>query len=250
MNLLKSAFLGGLSFLGLGNDRAVILMYHSVSPKLDYFMNVEPAAFERQMAYLKRKEYPVIPLTELIRRIKTHEPLGGSVVITFDDGYRDNYTVAFPILKKYRFPATIFVTTDLIGKSDKRNLSRLSIEEMREMEASGLIDIESHTKSHPRLSKLEADAAREEILGAKLYLESQLGKACAHFAYPYGNFNDDTRRIVSELFVSAFGVRHGTVGKSSDLFALPRASVDQSTSFTQFKGKLTRAVDFYEYLKR
>lgn len=245
MSVLKSAFLGGFSWLGLPKEQAVILMYHSVSPGADYFMNVEPRDFERHMEYIKKSGRPVIALGELVRRLKTEEVLDGAIVITFDDGYRDNYTIAFPLLQRYGFPATIFVTTDLIGKSDKRDLERLTIAEMKEMEASGLIAIEPHTRSHPRLSKLDPERAREEIVGAKQYLESQLQKSCQHFAYPYGDFNDETEKIVGEVFESACSVSEGTVRKGMDPRTLRRVSIDRSTTFPQFRGKLTRAIDLW-----
>lgn len=188
MNILKDALLGGLSFLGLPKDRAVILMYHSVSTGIDDFMNVEPKNFERQMKYLADSKRSVISLSELVRRFKNKEPLGGSLVLTFDDGYRDNYEVAFPTLKRHKFPATIFVTTGLIGKSDKRALPRLSVEQLKEMESSGLIDIEPHTVSHPKLATLNAADAKKEIDDAKKTIEDMLGKKAVHFAYPYGSY--------------------------------------------------------------
>ena len=250
MNILKDAFLGGLSFLGLPESRAVILMYHSVSPGVNYFMNVEPRDFERQMNYLARSKRPVISLSELVRRLKAGEKLGGAVAITFDDGYRDNYDIAFSILKRHRFPATIFVTTELIGKSDKRALARLTVEQMREMESSGLIDIEPHTVSHPKLAKLNATDARKEIADAKAHIEALLAKKALHFAYPYGSYSEETERIVHECgFESATSTNEGTVESSSDPFHLPRASVDTSTTFAQFRGKLSRAVDAYQAIK-
>ncbi len=250
MNLLKEAFFRLATKPALPPDRASILMYHSVSAGADYFMNVEPKDFERQMAYLAEKKTPVIAFGELVRRLHSNQPLGGAVVLTFDDGYRDNYTVAFPILKKYGFPATIFVTTDMIGKVDKRNLARLSIEEIKEMEASGLIDIEPHTKTHPKLATLFATVAEQEIQGSKHAIEEVLGKSALIFAYPYGNFNDETERLVRDAgFVAAVSVGEGTVHAKSDSYRLPRNSIDRSTTFAQFKGKISTTIDLYVRLK-
>src|SRR3989344_9554004 len=193
VNLLKEAFFRFSSTRPLPQDRAAILMYHSVSPGVDYFMNVEPDDFERHMAYLAEQKITVIALSELVARLKARKPLGGAVVLPFDDGYRDNYTIAFPLLKKYRFPATIFVTTDMIGKTDKRGLERLSAAEMKELHASGLINIEPHTKTHPKLAKLSDQDARAEIEGSKKAIEQLLGTDTKLFAYPYGNASDATR---------------------------------------------------------
>ncbi|MDZ4226141.1 MAG: polysaccharide deacetylase family protein [Patescibacteria group bacterium] len=247
--MFKDIVLGSLSFLALPNDRAVILMYHSVSDTPNYFSAVSPKMFERQMAYLARTEKSVITLTELVRRLKGGEPLGGSVAITFDDGYRDNYTNALPILQKYAFPATVFVDTDLVGRADKRGLMRLTVAEMQELECAG-VEIQPHSKAHPRLGDLEVNRARDEVLGSKQQLESWLGKRANIFAYPYGSYNNNTEQIVREGgFDAAVTVREGTVQKNTDLYHLPRNSVDHSITFAQFKGKLTRAVDVYERIK-
>ena len=234
----------------LPKNRSSILMYHSVSDMSEYFSSVAVADFTRQMEYLAEKKFSVISLAELARRLKTMEPLGGSIVLTFDDGYKDNYTNAFPILEKFGFPATIFVTTGLVGKADKRGLPHLSVDELKEMEQSGLVSIEPHTKSHPKLAALALEIAREEIEGSKKDIEDLLSKSCGYFAYPYGNFNDGTARLLKEAgFRAAVTVEEGTVGPGDDALRLKRNSIDRSTTFAQFKGKLSRAVDVYEFLK-
>lgn len=250
MGFAKDAFLSGFSFLGLPHDRAVILMYHSIADRPDHFNSVAPQVFARQMAHLARCKYLVISLSELVRRLRERVPLGGSVVITFDDGYRNNLTNAFSVLKRYNFPATIFVVTDLVGGTDRNGLERLSLEELRTLEASGLVDIEPHTKSHMRLSKLDEEAAREEIAGSKRSLEELLKKKAALFAYPHGDFCEATPRLVEESgFAGAVTVVEGTVGPDSNPFLLPRVSVDKTTSLVQFKGKLSRAIDMYERMR-
>lgn len=230
----------------LARNRASILMYHSISEGPDYFACVRPAEFERQLSYLAEKNIPVLSLGELVRRLTAGEPLDGAVVITFDDGYRNNYTAAFPALKKHRFPATIFVITNCIGKKDARELEHLSIAEMKEMEESKLISIEPHTVSHPKLAKLSSSDAREEIGQSKSEIERLLGKSATLFAYPYGNFGDETIAAVKECgLVCAVTAEGGTVSRGSDIFQLPRNSIDSSTTFAQFKGKISRAVDLY-----
>lgn len=248
--LLKNILFWFASSVRLPNNRASILMYHSIRDTPDYFGSVSPRSFEAHMAYLAQKKVPVISLAELTRRLEVGASLGGSVVITFDDGYRDNFTHAYPILKKYGFHATIFMVTDLIGKSDTRGFRHLSFEELKEMEASGLVSIEAHTKSHPKLATLAAVFAREEVEGSKCILEELLRKRVTQFAYPYGNCSDETVRIVKDAgFGSAVGVIEGTIGQGADLFRLKRNSIDRSTTFTEFKGKISRAVDIYESLK-
>jgi peptidoglycan/xylan/chitin deacetylase (PgdA/CDA1 family) len=203
------------------------------------------------MAYIARKQIPVISLHELIRRLQAREPLRGSLAITFDDGYEDNYTTALPILKKYGFPATIFVTTGLIGKSDKRGLQRMGEAQLKELEQNGLVSIQPHTVNHPELGEIADDTARQEIVGSRLELEHLLNKQCVQFAYPYGSFTNNTIELLSAAgFVAAFTVREDVVMQGTDLLQIPRASIDRTTTFSQFKGKLSNALWWYARAKR
>lgn len=239
--------------IGAGlKDRAVILMYHSIEDRPGHFNSVAPDNFEKQMQYLASHSYAVISLSELVERLLQKRSIERCVVITFDDGFRNNYSNVFPILKKYKFPATIFVTTGWIsGRDDKSGLEYLREDELREVETSGLIDIEPHTVSHPKLAELSLERAREEIAGSKQHIEELLGKKCRFFAYPYGNYDEATARVVSECgFEAAVTVREGTVPANSRLFELPRNSIDGSTTFTQFRGKVSNAVDRYEAMKK
>jgi peptidoglycan/xylan/chitin deacetylase (PgdA/CDA1 family) len=231
-------------------DRAAILMYHSISDHPEYFSAVTPASFEAQMEHLARSGRSVIPLAELVRRLESGEPLGGSVAITFDDGYRDNYLAAFPVLKSHGFPATVFVTTDAIGTVDKRGLEMLSESEIREMHASGLIAIEPHTKTHPIVPALAAREARAEIEESKAAIESLVRAPATIFAYPYGAYDDAIADVVRDCgYGAAVTVTEGTVSHDADPFRLPRNSVDRTTTPAQFRGKISRAVDYYEAMK-
>ena len=233
------------------DKRAVILMYHSVSNREDYFFPVSEENFSKQIEFLHKSGRSVISLNELEKRIQSGQALSGEVVITFDDGYRDNFTQAFPILKKYNFPFIIFVTTSLVGKSDKRNFEMLTDSDLKEMHASGLVDIEPHTMTHPKLSKLSSDEARKEILGSKVYLEKLLSKKCEYFAYPFGNYDATTVDVVRELgFKYAVTVKEGTEDVVGDVYQLKRNSIDTSTTWTQFLGKISSGVDRYESLKK
>lgn len=235
--------------MGLPHDYAVVLMYHSIS-EVDYFSAVRASDFELQMAYLFTSKLPVITLAELTRRLTAGESLGGSVAITFDDGYEDNYTVAYPILKKYRFPATVFVTTSLIGQTDKRGLKRITEQQIKEFEQDGLVSIQPHTVSHPKLAVVSRSVAKEEICESRSRLENLLGKTCDQFAYPYGNFTDETIEILqSSGFAGAVTVREDLVGPSTPIFRIPRVSIDSSTSLIQFKGKVSKAIGLYRLLQ-
>jgi peptidoglycan/xylan/chitin deacetylase (PgdA/CDA1 family) len=243
--ILKNIFFA-LAPKRLPGDRAVVLMYHSIS-EWDHYATVTPANFERHMAYLAAKKIPVISLSELARRHGRGEPLGGAVAVTFDDGYRDNYTAAYPILRRFGFPATVFVESGLIGQ-DSGGVPHLSADEMKQM--SDLVECGAHTKSHAKLTALSPEEAYAEAEGSKQAVEAALGKPCTLFAYPFGNYNQSILSMVRALgFEAAVTVKEGTVGPDSKSFELPRVSIDSSTTFTQFKGKLSTAVDWYETIK-
>ena len=250
-SFLKNIFFRfGALFPQRMEGRAAILMYHSVSAAGGYFFTVTPKEFETQMNYLISKGRKVIPLSALVAKLRDHNVLDGEIAITFDDGYQDNYLHAFPVLKKLHLPATIFVTTQLIGGVDKRKTAMLSEAELKEMHASGLIDIEPHSKTHPKLAKQTQEDAKSEIEGSKKTIEKLLGKTCSVFAYPYGNFNAETAELVRSLgFDAAVTVREGTIVSGDDLFTLKRNSIDRLTTWTQFLGKISRAIDHYHTLK-
>jgi peptidoglycan/xylan/chitin deacetylase (PgdA/CDA1 family) len=248
--LLKELFFRFAPHPPLRADRALLLMYHSLSGPSSYFSAISPTEFAWQMSYLAKTKLPVIPLAELVRRHVVGEPLGGCVVITFDDGYIDNYTIGAPILAQYGFPATIFVTVDEIGKIDRHGLMQMSEAQLRGLDRGGLVAIEPHSLSHPKLSRLSRDDAKREIAGSKHRIEELLDKRCAIFAYPKGDFSAETRQLVIDAgFSAAVSVKEGTANPESDRFALPRASIDRSTSRAQFRGKLSAALDWYEYLR-
>ena len=241
----KRVFFALWPALHLPRERASILMYHSISERKDYFSTVSPEAFSRHLAYIAGKKYPAIPLVELVRRLRAGEALAGSIAFTFDDGYHDNYTTVFPLLKQYNFPATIFVTTNLIGTP-----GYCSAIELREMYDSGLVAIEPHTLSHPKLAKLSRAEADGEIRESRRVLEEVLGTTPTLFAYPYGSFTEETVATTHDIgFAGAVTVEEGTVSPATDVFRLPRNSVDSSTTFSQFRGKLSRAIDWYTSLK-
>jgi peptidoglycan/xylan/chitin deacetylase (PgdA/CDA1 family) len=203
------------------------------------------------MRYLSVHGYQVISLHELTERLRTGIPLKGEVVITFDDGYKDNLTEALPVLRQFDFPATIFVTTGLIGKKDAQDFEMLSEQDIQTLSEISIITIAPHTRTHPKLAKLNQEQVEQEELDARRTLEALTGKPCDLFAYPFGNYRNETINITRGLgFSSAVTVNPGSVGSGDDLFTLRRNAIDGATSFIQFKGKLSRVIDRYESLKK
>ncbi len=221
-----------------GHPSPVILMYHSVGAPNGRAtcLDVSEEDFARQMAFLHARGFHVIRLTELAGILRRREkPRPRTVVITFDDGYDNNYTKAFPILKKYGFPATIFVVAGRLGEDYDvaRGVSTriMTPQMMQDMVASGLIDIGSHTKYHYYLPDVRNEALLwEEIRGSKTFLESVVGAPVVTLAYPLGGYTrqieEMARRAGYEAAV-ATNKKPGYAG--TDLFALKRIRISGSS---------------------
>ncbi len=197
-----------------------VLMYHRVGyPEEDPGLYVTPESFERQMEFLKAHHYRVWPLAELVRRIQAGETIPMNVVvITFDDGYLDNFNYAFPVLKKMDFPATIFMITDNIGKENW-----LTEEDLRILDGSG-ITIGSHTARHAFLPGLPLEEAQREIAGSKQTLEAVLGRPVTLFSYPAGGMTPKISQFVSEAGYEAAVTTNYSAPKS-DPYAIRRIKV-------------------------
>lgn len=219
---------------------AVILMYHSIGDNREFF-TVSEKEFDRQMTYLKENDFHVISAVDLIEIVENNLLIPDkTVVITFDDGYQDNFRNAFPILNKHRFPATIFVSTANIGKMvmarSGTELAILSIDEIIEMDKSGLISFGSHAHDHIKLTSLDKVEINKQLSVSKKILENILNNEQIFIAYPSGRVNDEVKDVAKEYFRAGFGVEKGRVVHDDDMMELKRNSVDKDVSFIQFKG--------------
>ncbi len=221
---------------------SLILTYHSVGARA-HEMNVTPAAFAEQMVWLAGV-LPVVPLTEAFARAEC-------VAITFDDGFRDNYTEAAPVLARLGLPATVFVVTERLGawldRDERVPESRLmSWDEVSELSAAGWA-IGGHTLSHPMLSRLSAAEQRREIAGCKAQIETRIGRRVEAFAYPFGSaldYTDVTRAIVRESgYVFAVSNRYGVNAPAEDRWALRRVWIDRTDTLESFRAKVEGRLD-------
>ncbi len=207
------------------NARLMVIFYHKVERPLngDGYLCVTPRNFEKHINYLK-ENFNIISLQDFLDILeKKSFPEKDSVMITFDDGFEDNYLNAFPILKKHNIPATIFVATDFIGKE-----GMLKEYQIREMFEHG-ISFGAHTQKHVRLSKVEIEEARKEILESKRKIESIIKRPVESFCYPYGHegdFNYELSEVVKDAgFSCAFtALKNGSVFSTSR-FLLPRLGI-------------------------
>jgi len=207
-----------------------VLVYHSIAKTTrvqdPFRLGDPPGTFRSQMKYLHDRGFTTLTLDELAE-IEKDKKQGTRkrIAITFDDGYLDNYTTAFGILQDFRFSATIFVVTDLLGKARYMSWSHA-----REMLNYG-ISFQSHTCTHPDLTKMDHAAGLHELVESRRKIEDILGTTVRHFAYPYGKYNHDVINWVKEagyLWAYAAGM------SESGRFSRERFDVRLKDSFFLF----------------
>ncbi len=228
-----------------------ILMYHSIScsinPRFAQF-TVSPTHFAEQMAYLHEHGYTPVTVTQWVESLtqKTIQLPEKLVILTFDDGMADFYTDALPILARYGFGATLYITTSFVGGTcgwltheGEATRLMLSWRQIAEIQAAG-IECGGHTHTHPQLDVLPLTKARSEIVTCKRMLEDALGQQVQSFAYPYGYYTKTTQRLVQAAgYTSACAVKHSMNVETTNLFALTRLMVKATTSISEFEALLT-----------
>lgn len=257
-SLIKEIFFGLTAPFVRGLDgRASILMYHSVGDNGAFF-TVKPTDFEKQMKFISgggsSRGLKAVKLSRLVEMLKNREDVSGRVAVTFDDGYADNASVALPVLEKYGIPTTVFVATDFMGKamtnSDGITIETAGREALRRLAASGLVELMPHTASHRPLTSYGNDSWKEDMEKSRRVLRSEFGSKADIFAYPRGKFAPvHAEYLRRNGYAGAVTVNVGLVKPGDDLFRLKRNSVDSTTTMAQFKGKLSRAVEWYAVLR-
>jgi peptidoglycan/xylan/chitin deacetylase (PgdA/CDA1 family) len=182
------------------------------------------------MRLLKDRQFNIVSLKTLVTLIRKKQPLPDkTVAITFDDGFSNLHSVAYPILKSCGFTATIFLVPSYCGKNNQwlgqpkgiPILDLLDWKRIREMNDDGF-DFGAHTMEHADLSTLPAERAREEIVNSKLAIQERLERPVRFFAYPYGSVTREIRSIVSDEFSGACSVEMDFSTLRSDDYMLPR----------------------------
>ena len=214
-----------------------VLNYHQINDVDENLLTVSTSEFEAQMAWLKENGYQTITASELVDALQGRGTLPKqTVLITFDDGYIDNYQYAFPILKKYQMKAIIFLISDYISLYP----NYLTWEQLFEMQASGF-EFGSHTLDHNVLTDLPPIAIDQELIGSKNVLQSRLGRKIEFLAYPCGYTNSDIKaRVKAAGYRAAFTVELGNVALGDDIYALNRVPVFGAMPHTmlRFSGRL------------
>lgn len=222
--------------------RMPILMYHhiAVSPAdADIYrrdLSVSPENFAAQMQYLAEQGYQTISLYDLIYHLSLGWPLPPKpIIITFDDGYRDNYTNALPVLLKHGFVGTFFILTEPI---DQKHEDYLTWNQVRRMSEVGM-DIEVHGRTHRDLRGRDTDFLIWEIVGPQEIIEARIHHLPRFFCYPSGQYDEDVVALLkSAYFWGAVTVEQGTLHTPESLFDLHRIRVKGADNLEDFIAKL------------
>lgn len=215
---LKKHNLSGIDFHGY--QTVPILCYHRFGDHGDR-LEVSAEQFREQLSYLKEHGYRVIPMSDLREFLHGDRALPKrAVVLTIDDGHRSIYRIAFPLLKEYGYPATLFVYSDYIDHGGLR------WRELDEMVESGLITVQSHSKTHDNLTRRRLGETesryrrrlREEVNGPTALLRRRLGRKVEFYAYPYG---DTDPRVIRELQVNGLHLGLTVQPHANPAFAYP-----------------------------
>jgi peptidoglycan/xylan/chitin deacetylase (PgdA/CDA1 family) len=181
-----------------------ILVYHTISSPpqpLEADIDISPARFERHLRWLSKRCERVVPLETLLHLPESER----RIAITFDDGYKDNLTVALPLLEKYGLPVTVFMIAGFIGKE-----GYLSETDLQTLAEHPLVTIGSHGLRHRHFTRLGEDEARFELIESKKRLESVTGRTVDLLAWPYGDCNDALEKMSAECgYRAAWSIWNG-----------------------------------------
>jgi peptidoglycan/xylan/chitin deacetylase (PgdA/CDA1 family) len=213
-------------------------MYHEIADvtATSSKLAVAPEAFADHVAYLHDTGFTAITAGTLAQILTDGAGTlpERPVVLTFDDGYFDFYDQALPLLKQYGHTATVFQTTGWVGLegTEKRMLNWRELSQVAEAG----IEIGAHTYKHPQLDQLPDGELHEELYGPKSALEDKLGVAVPGLAYPFGYSNEKVRRVAREAgYTYAYAVDNAMTANGSDIFALPRLTIQRTTTMEQFR---------------
>ncbi len=200
-------------------NNCVGLLYHHFSDKTPKSTSVSPKLFEQHLKYLKENNFQILPLSEVITKLKNKQKLADKCVfITIDDAYISIYNNAYPLIKKYNTPVSVFVSTE---QTDKGYKAIMTWDQMREIQGD-LVSFYNHSRNHSHLTEQSITKTHAEVLYAAKRLQEELSVKDKFFAYPYGEYDKDTYDLLTSLGYVSFGQQSGAIGENSDFSALPR----------------------------
>ena len=237
-----------------------ILMYHQVTPAsvaLTDRYTITPTRFAAQMRLLALARYAPITIAELVGCWRERKaPPQRAVVITFDDGFRDCFEFAVPVLERYRFTAVFYLVAGLMGKTSQwmraaggAEFPLMDWSAARSLQDAGM-QCGAHSLSHPALADCSPDEARRELVESRERLEDGLGREVTHFAYPYGSVSAQVRALAADAgYLSACATERRLATSNDDLLRLPRVSIYGGESLIDFVCRLRTAENSRQLLR-
>lgn len=237
-----SWFFSPLSFADSTNN-IPILCYHNLNPTKAGWMNMTPEKFESQIKWLKDNGFTIIPLKEAVDYLQGNRASipDKAVVLTADDGWESDFSYMLPIIKKYNVPVTLFIYPQTISQGK----NALTWEQLKQLQATGLFDIQGHTYSHPNFrqaKKSMSPAAYEkfvtnELVNSKKILEEKMGTKISFLAWPFGIYNTELENAAKNAgYVMAFTIDYRAANKNFRPMAQPRYMIIDKLSQPTFVG--------------
>jgi len=246
------------------NYSVPVLMYHHVAPHPGDTVTVTPEVFEAQMRYLAKAGYRTLKMSELLAHIRGEQPVRDrAVAVTFDDGWLDNFSYAYPVLERYRINAVIFVVTAWTDaamtakavpfvdeqpnqeslktqvQTDGAGQAVLDWGTIRTMASSGLVEFYSHTVNHHKCNDSDRPQLERELFESRAVLERELGQPCPYLCWPYGQFNNLAVTIAKEVgYEALFTTVRGVAEAGSDPYCIKRIRVKNSESWFKWRMRI------------
>ncbi len=237
-------------------ERPVILTYHSISEGTSP-LKVSPSLFAEQMEWLAGNYDLRVLSLGLFLDERLLVPVREVVVLTFDDGYADFYTHAAPVLLKHKLPATVFLPTAYVGRTNAwpgqpawvKEEPLMSWEQIKELAQAG-IEFGSHTVNHPDLTSRSPAEIERELSESKREIEQRTDRRVEHFCYPYGKWNSPVRDATMRHYRSACSTIAGSVKPDADPYVLPRVDAHYVRNPRWFRAMFTRRFQAYINARR
>tara|TARA_Y100000590_G_C15748487_1_gene1023132 strand:- start:4851 stop:5924 length:1074 start_codon:yes stop_codon:yes gene_type:complete len=204
---------------------SVVYMYHRFGESTYPSTNIKLEQLESHLEEFSKEKYNVLPLEYIVESLKSGVDLPiNTIGLSVDDAYKSFLTEGWPRFKKYGFPVTLFVSTDMVDANMK---NYLNWDEIRQLKNEG-VTIGAHTKTHPHLTELTIEEVKEELeYSNKRYL-NEINVIPKLFAYPFGETNQEIISVINDYsFIAAFGQHSGAMGNNSNFFYLPRFSLNE-----------------------
>ena len=225
--------------------RIPILCYHNFNPKIPGSMTMTPEKFEAEIKWLKENGFTFVPLKDVVAYLlgKRESLPAKPIVVSADDGWKSAYTYMYPIVKKYNIPVTLFIYPQAIASSK----NKMTWEELKELQGTGLFDIQGHTYTHPNFKqdKRRLSAAnfekyvKHELYDSKKILEEKMGTPVTLLAWPFGIYNDYLEQQAAKAgYVMAFSIDDRKADTHDKPMAQPRFMILQGLTMKTFAAKM------------